>query len=87
VRPRAIASDERGVALPMALLVLLLLTSLMIAYAMLAQTEPTIAHNQMRTAQARAQAEAGVERAVWALSTACTPRRHPRRAGAQVHHG
>jgi hypothetical protein len=60
--------DQRGVALPMAMIVLVALTSLMLAFALLAQTEPTIAHNQLRVAQARAHAEAGLERAVWALS-------------------
>src|SRR5919108_2678291 len=65
---RAIVRDERGVALPMAMMVLVLLTSLMVAFAVLSQTEPVIAHNQHRTAQARAHAEAGFERAVWALS-------------------
>jgi hypothetical protein len=66
---RQIIRDQRGVALPMAMIVLVLLTSLMLAFAMLAQTEPVIAHNQMRATQARAHAEAGFERAVWALST------------------
>src|SRR5262249_36772657 len=35
---------------------------------LLARTEPVIAHNQQRTSQALAHAEAGFERAVWALS-------------------
>jgi hypothetical protein len=60
--------NERGVALPMALMVLLLLTTLMVAFALVARTEPVIAHNQLRTSQARVHAEAGFERAVWALS-------------------
>ena len=37
--------DERGVALPMALMILLLLTTLMLAFAVLSQTEPVIAAN------------------------------------------
>jgi Tfp pilus assembly protein PilX len=61
------ATDERGVALPMAMITLLLLTSLMIAFAVLAKSEPQIANNQLRVAQARALAESGFERAVWAL--------------------
>ncbi len=65
---RQILRDQRGVALPMAMIVMVLLTSLMLAFALLAQTEPVIAHNQFRTSQARAHAEAGFERAVWALS-------------------
>src|SRR5687767_1677857 len=60
--------DERGVALPMAMMTLLLLSSLMLAFAVLAQTEPIIASNQLRATQARALAESGLEHAVWALS-------------------
>src|SRR5688572_11606276 len=60
--------DERGVALPMALMTLLLLSTLMLAFAVLAQTEPIIATNQLRVAQARALAESGFEHAMWALS-------------------
>src|SRR5688572_29639132 len=60
--------DERGVALPMAMMMLLLLTTLMMAFGVLAQTEPVIAANQLRVAQARANAESGMERALWALS-------------------
>lgn len=60
--------SEQGVALPMAMIMLVLLTSLMVAFAVLSQTEPVIAHNQLRVTQARAQAEAGFERALWALS-------------------
>jgi hypothetical protein len=73
MRLTQIIRDERGVALPMAMMVLVLLTTLMMAFALLAQTEPVIAHNQSRTAQARAQAEAGFERAVWALSQGVVP--------------
>src|SRR2546426_7292142 len=63
-----IRKDERGLALPMAVLLLLVLTSLMLAFVSLAQTEPMIAKNHLMATQARAQAEAGFERAVWALS-------------------
>jgi hypothetical protein len=52
----------------MAVLLLLVLTSLMLAFVSLAQTEPMIAKNHLLATQARAQAEAGFERAVWALS-------------------
>lgn len=68
MRLAQIVRDERGVALPMAMMVLVLLTTLMLAFAVLSQTEPVIAHNHLRAAQARAHAEAGFERAVWALS-------------------
>src|SRR5262249_30556127 len=60
--------DQRGVALVMAILALLILSVLVIGFSVLASTEPTIASNQLRVAQARALAESGLERAVWALS-------------------
>jgi hypothetical protein len=68
MKPVSSLRNERGVALPMALIVLVALTALMLAFSMLAQTEPVVAHNQLRGTQARAHAEAGFERAVWALS-------------------
>lgn len=61
-------SDERGVALPMALMALLIMGALAVAFAVLSATEPTIASNQFQVAQARGLAEAGVERALWALT-------------------
>jgi hypothetical protein len=73
MRAEQIFRDQRGVALPMAMMVLVLLTTLMLAFAVLSQTEPVIAHNQMEAAQARAHAEAGFERAVWALSQGVVP--------------
>jgi hypothetical protein len=60
--------DERGVALPMALMMLVLLTTLMLAFAVLSQSEPVIAANHLRVSQARSLAESGFEHAVWALS-------------------
>jgi hypothetical protein len=60
--------DQRGVALPMAMIVLTLMTTLMVAFAVLSQSEPVVASNQLRVAQARLNAEAGLERAVWALN-------------------
>jgi hypothetical protein len=61
--------NQRGVALPSALLALAILSALMVAFAMLAGSEPTIASNHAQSARARAFAESGVERAIWALST------------------
>ncbi len=74
IRLRLVA-DQRGVALPMALLALIILSALVIGFSVLSATEPTIANNQLMTAQARALAEAGVERAMWALNnpTATVP--------------
>jgi hypothetical protein len=52
----------------MALITLVLLTTLMLAFAVLSQTEPVIAANQLRVSQARSLAESGFEYGVWALS-------------------
>src|SRR5437773_8381143 len=60
--------DQVGIAMPLTLIALVALSALMIAFAVLAQSEPTIAANQHRGAVARALAESGVERAVWALT-------------------
>lgn len=60
--------DQRGIALPMALLALLILSTLVIAFSLLATSEPLISANQKLVAQARAVTETGVERAIWALN-------------------
>jgi Tfp pilus assembly protein PilX len=65
--------DQQGIALPMALLTLLILSTLVIAFAMLATSEPLIATNQKMVAQARAIAESGLERAIWALNNPTDP--------------
>src|SRR5215470_10374493 len=70
---RKTITNERGVALPMALGTLVVLTTLMLAFAVLSQTEPVIAANQLRVSQARAQAESGFEYAVWALGAGNVP--------------
>jgi hypothetical protein len=61
--------NERGMALPMTMIVLTLITTLALAFLALASTEPIIANNHMASAQARAMAESGIERALWALSS------------------
>jgi hypothetical protein len=61
--------NERGMALPMTMIVLTLITTLALAFLALAATEPVIANNHMASAQARAMAESGIERALWALSS------------------
>lgn len=53
--------DERGVALPLAMLVLLILTSLAVAYATMAGIEPQISQNLTSGVRARFLAEAGIE--------------------------
>jgi Tfp pilus assembly protein PilX len=65
--------DQQGIALPMAQLTLLILSTLVIAFAMLATSEPLIATNQKMVAQARAIAESGLERAIWALNSPTDP--------------
>jgi hypothetical protein len=65
--------DTRGIALPMSLFTLLVTSALALAFIALAQTEPTIASNQLRAAQARTLAESGIERALWALTHATEP--------------
>lgn len=60
--------DARGIALPLALLSLLLFTSLALALIAVAQTEPTIAANHLDAAQARAVAESGIAHALWTLT-------------------
>jgi len=59
---------QRGVVLLMALLTMLILSALIIAFSMMAASEPLLANNQLQVAQARAVAESGVERAIWALN-------------------
>jgi len=40
----------------------------MIAFSMMATSEPVLANNQLQVSQARAVAESGIERAIWALN-------------------
>jgi len=65
---RTLTSNERGVALPLAMVTLVVLTGLMVAFAVLARSEPTIAMNQFQTAQALRLADSGLQLAMWALS-------------------
>jgi len=60
--------SEAGIALPMTLILMMLVTALTVAFLAFTSAEPVIASNQMANAQARAIAESGVERALWALS-------------------
>ncbi|MBI2218348.1 MAG: hypothetical protein HYU51_13735 [Candidatus Rokubacteria bacterium] len=67
------ARDRRGIALPMALMTLCMLATLSAVFATLARTEPVIATNHLRSAQARLMADSGLERALWALTNATAP--------------
>jgi hypothetical protein len=60
--------DQRGIAMPMAMMIILILSALMAAFSVLGASEPTLAANQHRVAQARAIAESGLQRAIWALN-------------------
>jgi hypothetical protein len=66
-------ADERGVALPMAVMSLALLVPLMLAFASLSVSEPIIAANQLRATQARTLADSGLQYALWALSRPTSP--------------
>jgi hypothetical protein len=58
--------DERGVALPLAMILLMVLTMLTITFLTLGQVEPQISRNLSDGARARQLAESGLE---WAMST------------------
>ena len=79
--------DERGIALPMALLALLILSTLVIAFALLATSEPLVATNQKMVAQARAVAESGLEKAIWALNNPTDPNGLSAMPGASPYDG
>jgi hypothetical protein len=68
-----VRQSEAGIALPMTLIVMALITSLTVALLAFTSAEPVIAGNHMANAQARAIAESGVERALWALSRGDDP--------------
>lgn len=57
----------------MSLMTLVMFASLSVALVSLAQMEPTIAANHLRSAQAHAMADSGLERALWALTHAIVP--------------
>src|SRR5262249_56839082 len=60
-------------SLSMAMRTLLILTTRAIAFSVLVTSEPLIATNQRMVAQARAVAESGVERVIWALNNPTDP--------------
>lgn len=69
----ALLSNEQGVALPLSMLTLVLLTTLTLAFMAMSKSEPIIAANHTRSTEARALAESGLERALWALTTSVIP--------------
>ncbi len=62
----SLARDERGVALPLAMILLMVLTMLTITFMSLGAVEPQISANLSDGARARQLAESGIE---WAMST------------------
>src|SRR5512132_1853161 len=61
--------NERGISLPLTLLILLIVTSLAIGLLGVAGHEPTISRNLAESTQARFAAEAGIEAAFDTLAT------------------
>ena len=59
----------------MSLIALLAISPLVLAFLAVSSSEPTIAHNLLRGATARAMAEAGIEHAIWALNPGPEPGR------------
>jgi type II secretory pathway component PulK len=61
-RLKLFARNQRGIALPMALITMMILSTLVLAFSMMAASEPVLANNQLQVAQARAVAESGRKR-------------------------
>ena len=66
-------SGQRGAVLPLAMLILVVLSGVLLGLSLLTGREPLIASNHVMLVQAQALAEAGLERALWALSTPESP--------------
>lgn len=65
---RILIRDQDGAILPLAMLSLLVLSVVLIGLSTITGQEPLIAANHVAIVQAQALAEAGLERALWALS-------------------
>ncbi|HEV8643456.1 MAG TPA: pilus assembly PilX N-terminal domain-containing protein [Methylomirabilota bacterium] len=65
--------DQRGMALPLAMMILVLLTSLVAAFVAMSATEPLITANLKAGDEALGLAEAGVERTIWGLDHVGAP--------------
>src|SRR6267143_2816262 len=61
-RPRHMLRNERGIALILAVMVLLCLTGLVVAYLSVSALEPQISRNLADASRSRYLAEAGIER-------------------------
>ena len=60
---------QRGAVLPLAMISLIVLSAVLLGLSLLTGQEPLIAANHVMIVQAQAMAEAGLARALWALST------------------
>ena len=69
--------DQHGAVLPVVVLILTLLSVVLLGLSMLTGQEPLVAGNHVMIAQAQALAEAGLARALWALSTPESPQGVP----------
>jgi Tfp pilus assembly protein PilX len=69
-RWRKLVGDERGVAMVMAMMVLLILTGLVLAFLSVSAFEPQISRNHLDSVRARHLAEAGIEAGFNQLATA-----------------
>ena len=72
-RQRLQFRDQRGSVLPLAMIILLILSAVLSGLALLTGQEPLVAGNHLTLAQAQAMAEAAIERALWALSNPDSP--------------
>lgn len=66
-------TDQRGVAMLMTLMVMLMLAALTMAFTMLGASEPQIAANLQQSTEAMGLAEAGIERVIWGLNNPAAP--------------
>ena len=64
---------EQGAVLPLAMVSLVVLSAVLVGLSTLTAQEPLISTNHVMVTQAQALAEAGLERALWALSTPDAP--------------
>ena len=71
---RRVICDERGVAVPLALIVLVVLSGLTAAFVAMGGMEPIISMAHKASNQAFPLAETGLERAMWALANPNSPR-------------
>jgi len=72
-RLKDFGTSERGLAMPVAMVSLVILSAFVITFAILGKSDPTIAANQMQTAQALRLADSGLQLALWGLTNSTDP--------------